>query len=277
MYKEDRIYVQEDTINIFKAGQYTLKDGTTVKLDKTKMEHSIKNTKKTTTRELSEKMKEFKNPNKKTQVLVVEADSFEAALVLSNKKHKVGVLNMASFKNPGGGYKNGAGAQEESLFRRTNLHECLLEKDYPIKFNELIFTPEVTVIKKSEFSKYNLLPKPEYLDIITCPAIKLYDYGQKFTFKEKQIVSTKIDMIFEAAIVNGDTSLVLGLFGAGAYKNDPNEVSALFKQALKKYDGYFDYIVFAIIDDKYTNNLMTCSKVLNIEALYFKDYVEMFE
>jgi len=32
---------------------------------------------------------------------------------------------MASASHPGGGYRKGAGAQEENLHRRTNLFQCL--------------------------------------------------------------------------------------------------------------------------------------------------------
>jgi uncharacterized protein (TIGR02452 family) len=32
---------------------------------------------------------------------------------------------MASRSNPGGGYRKGSGAQEENLFRRTNLFHCM--------------------------------------------------------------------------------------------------------------------------------------------------------
>lgn len=68
-------------------------------------------------------------------------DCLEAALIYSmgginkDSKHnvqtkKVALLNMASAKRPGGGYKTGSGAQEENLFRRTSLAFSLEDIDH---------------------------------------------------------------------------------------------------------------------------------------------------
>src|SRR5579885_3259113 len=67
------------------------------------------------------------------------------------------VLNMASDYKPGGGVEKGSTAQEESLFRRTNYAYTLTRNFYPLKANEIVYSPDVTVFKDE---KHNLLSKP---------------------------------------------------------------------------------------------------------------------
>jgi hypothetical protein len=58
-------------------------------------------------------------------VEVIDGDCLAVALQLKAAGYNPVVLNMANRKHPGGGWRNGAGAQEESICRRTNYHESL--------------------------------------------------------------------------------------------------------------------------------------------------------
>ena len=62
-----------------------------------------------------------------TIVKVENIDCLLAAEKLLNEGYHPAVLNMASRQNPGGGVQNGAGAQEENLFRRSNLFQSLYQ------------------------------------------------------------------------------------------------------------------------------------------------------
>ena len=91
----------------------------------------------------------------RTKVRVMNADSFNAAISLydegggKNNKHqsRVAVLNMANEKNPGGGWLNGALAQEEDLCRRSSL-SASLQDIYPWPSPLFcLYTPDVVVFR----------------------------------------------------------------------------------------------------------------------------------
>ena len=62
-----------------------------------------------------------------TVVEVVNADCLEEGLRLLDRGYNPAILNMASRQNPGGGVTRGAGAQEETIFRRTNIFRSLYQ------------------------------------------------------------------------------------------------------------------------------------------------------
>ena len=101
-----------------------------------------------------------------TEVRVRNADTLEEALAHCNGDEVPAVLNMASWRNPGGGVTGGSGAQEENLFRRSNLLWSLYQfKDYahqygitrnpegytyPITRQGGIYSPPAWVFRSSE-------------------------------------------------------------------------------------------------------------------------------
>jgi len=192
----------------------------------------------------------------KTNIRVEDCDVIESIINLnkyssSNKNNKMLVLNLASDKHFGGGVRNGAMAQEEELFRKTDYGNHYGQELYPLAKDEFVCTPCVYVVKDSNY---------KYLDVkdiipfdglaiagIRHPVLingRLNEYDYDLT---KQ----KIETIFKFAIHNKNTNLVLGALGCGVFCNPPEDIVEIYNYCLEKYDGYFKNIIFSVLG---TNN-----------------------
>lgn len=176
------------------------------------------------------------------------------------------VLNMASNSTPGGGVERGSKAQEEEIFRRTNLAVSLyphhpigqgrfgkqLDSYYPLD-KKIIYSKEITIFKDK-----NYINQPStIISVISAAATrnpKLSD--GKLLLKDVRIWKNKISDLLRAASDEGHTRLILSAWGCGAYKNPPSEIAKLFKEilSLEEFKGVFEDICFAIIDDHNSNN-----------------------
>jgi len=161
---------------------------------------------------------------------------------------RVAILNFASFRNPGGGARIGSNAQEEDICRCTNilpsLEDAAKQKLYPIELDEILYTPQITIIYNEDFTDVCDGVK---VDVISSAAIKVREFNRQEMVET--CMSEKINAIFQLAIKKGNKSLILGPFGCGAYGNDVNTVANLFCNALLEYGGYFNHIYFAFKHD----------------------------
>eukprot|EP00026_Physarum_polycephalum_P008685 Phypoly_transcript_08780.p1 GENE.Phypoly_transcript_08780~~Phypoly_transcript_08780.p1 ORF type:complete len:438 (+),score=128.42 Phypoly_transcript_08780:151-1464(+) len=217
--------------------------------------------------ELEAKFKGMKIEMKEEdKIFIVEGDSIEVGLWLKKRfDANPVVLNMASMNHPGGGYRSGSGAQEESLHRRTNLFQCLEDPylvcknrswSYPIPEFGGIYSPNVAVIRSSEEQGYAFKTVPESISFVSVaaysnpPTETLPSEEVVLSKKIAQLTRKKIETIFKIAIHNGHDALVLGAFGCGAYCNPAQHIAKLFNEALAIYKSHFRKVVFAILDAK---------------------------
>ena len=208
-----------------------------------------------------------------TNVKVLNEDCLNVANWLWSKGFKPCVLNMASRRMPGGGVLTGAGAQEENLFRRTNLFQSLYpfkeelareylveprEEQYPIeRFEGGIYSPTIVVFRGPESEGYPLLANPFPVSIATVPAINRPDLTPDghLTKEMENSYERKMETIFRLDFDGGNDALVLGAWGCGAFRNPPADIARLFHKTLDlhEFKNKFAVVVFAILDDHNTH------------------------
>lgn len=148
---------------------------------------------------------------------------------------KVAVLNYASARNPGGGYLNGAQAQEESLCRGSALHATLLRApDFyahhraersALYTDRVIHSPGVPVFRDD---RGRLLEAPYLAGFLTSPApnagvVRRRD--PELAPRIRTALASRAERVLEVAAVSGYRRLVLGAWGCGVFMNDPAEVA----------------------------------------------------
>ena len=203
-----------------------------------------------------------------TIVKVENIDCLLAAEKLLNEGYHPAVLNMASRQNPGGGVQNGAGAQEENLFRRTNLFQSLYQfapfasnfglpkskHQYPLDRNfGGIYTPHATVFRGTEQDGYPLLDTPYQMSFIAVAGINRPALAspERIASELVEPVKNKIRTIFRIGLLHGHDSLVLGALGCGAFRNPPSHIAHLFHEVMEEpeFKNKYRLLLFAILND----------------------------
>ncbi|MBD2690899.1 TIGR02452 family protein [Anabaena catenula] len=175
---------------------------------------------------------------------------------------QIGVLNFASAKNPGGGFLKGSQAQEESLARSSALYKSQLKCRQYYDFhrhessllysNWMIYSPNCPVFKTDDGE---LLEKPYLVDFITSPAPNAGMIQKNQQHLSEKILSTLINRtskVLSLAVEGGCDALILGAWGCGVFKNDPEVVAQIFADFLLpggQFWGRFKSVIFSVLDN----------------------------
>lgn len=178
-------------------------------------------------------------------------DTIEAMMrFAADRRRVVCALNFANGKDVGGGYKNGATAQEEDLCRRipalyTSLYRAAKDGMYPFgpstcssvdtpeKYADVLYTADLIVAREGEEGGFGLLPKDGQVQVslvaAAAPNIRFAN-----DVSDPELIYRTIQAIFLAPrmIQSEVTTLILGAWGCGAFGGNPAEIARLFVQAL---------------------------------------------
>jgi hypothetical protein len=135
-------------------------------------------------------------------------------------------LNMANAFKPGGGYLNGATAQEEDLCRRSTLYACLEQFKYPIPSQSMLYSRAVVITRDATNQRLAAgklskdLPVVAVISAATINKPPIATVNGKNTYKNQADATTQImtcRAILRVAGRNKHRRLVLGALGCGAF------------------------------------------------------------
>lgn len=261
--KDLRIKVFHNTVELVNTGFYYSEDNERIEFDDIE-EMSIG----TRFYENSFEVQNIIQNTELTTIEVVNADCMYEGIRLLNLGYNPAILNMASRHNPGGGVTTGAGAQEETIFRRTNIFRSLYQfapyaEQYNVKQSKLqypmdknfggIYSPKVTIFREDERNGYKLINHPKKLAFISVAGVNrpsLNRNGMIEDFVVEQI-KNKMRTILRIGLIHSHDALVLGALGCGAFRNPPKHIACLFDEVIKEkeFANKYKYIVFAILED----------------------------
>lgn len=226
--------------------------------------------------------------NYSTSIDLVEASTSDAARLMVKKGLKPLVLDMAN-KSDVGGAPHKASTQEEAGCREWTLYgnlQAVAQQTPNPDFNHCahqypssiagtqevggVLAPGVQIFREGPNEGWEYLSPAEVttVDVFASAAFNCnprlpVDRPQSET-AYKSVTKEKMRVMFRAAIVNGNDSLLLSAFGCGAFQNDPDVIAHLYSEVLSEpeFKGQFKKVTFAIIGMGGSNqNLKAFKKV----------------
>lgn len=184
-----------------------------------------------------------------------------AHLIKEGGVEHVGALNFASARHPGGGFLNGAQAQEESLARSSGLYPSLIACPdyYQVNRNTptalytdwMIYSPGCPVFRTDQGG---WLETPYRVDFITSPAPNagaIHQNEPQHVGDIEPTLQSRASKVLGLAANQGCEALVLGAWGCGVFANDPRMVAAVFGAALHATGAFwrrFQKVRFSVWD-----------------------------
>lgn len=286
-----RIIVQMGTVCATLSGQYTLAyTQEEILMDRQRLQRSVEKTVLYASDEYF--VSEFRNNGSagwtegKAAIRIVDADPVAVAEkimeIRPDHQRPPAILVIASKGSPGGGYKRGAGSQEEELVRRSTLLHNLEDPygfdpardwSYPLPEFGGAYSPDVAVLRDSENDGYGFREEPTYVSFIN---VAPYPSGQvnnglgsigggiaattQFGRKYNNIAGDvarnyfrKMEVILNIARDQGHQSIVLGAFGCNSGSTPSlvaSEIALMWKEVIETspyaFREFFDDIAFAL-------------------------------
>lgn len=190
--------------------------------------------------------------NRKTGIVLEDSDTVYSVVRHSAEAKNLGVLNFASFKRPGGGFLDGAMAQEEALCHSSDLYSILSQMTVFYETNKSylnrslyvdrgLYTPGVIFERGLTRCTANVIT-------VAAPnKAAAMCYKGVSSAENSRVLYSRLDFVLNIAVAHDIDVLILGAFGCGVFGQDATEVAEMFKMLLtERYMNCFEKVIFAI-------------------------------
>lgn len=216
---------------------------------------------------LSDEISLPKNPQHKCSIQVTSHTTIQEAMERYEElpSERICILDMANAHRVGGGYQFKRGTQEEMEMTQTGALGILTNlAEISPESGRATFLPNthlphgavgylktkilwknhpkcaVLIVAFADFRKpHGDFPESEFPDYASEGKLLIDD-----AYKKR--IRLEIYNLLKVAILKGETGLILGASGCGAFMHDSEAEAEAWKEALEYYDGYFHEITFAI-------------------------------
>lgn len=224
-----------------------------------------------------------------TKIILNEIGSIEAAKEQIDLGLNPAVLNYADAYHACGMYNSGSNAQEESICRVSTLSQTLYQyynrlwankvgvnlrpqPAYPMDLNFGGIYSRVSVFRDGPSAGFEFREQPYDTAIISVAALNLcrerpgkrtitnHEYATEnpddpMTEDGKIVMLNKIRTIYRIALDNGHDSMVLGAWGCGVFKHNPQQIAKMFLTVLSEdeFKNKFKEVCFAVLGEENYN------------------------
>jgi uncharacterized protein (TIGR02452 family) len=262
MNRAIRAALAQSTLSILEQGHYLLPDGRTINLADD-IQQCVTATRVFQPQELRALVTQALSRSATTPPVTLEIENETTlagiARLLRYPGEPVAALNFASARNPGGGFLSGAQAQEESLARSSALHASLVRapdfyephrSDSSLLYSDrLILSPRCPVFRNDAGA---LLDNVHHVTFISGAAPNAGALRSRQPGDLHLIPDTfrrRIENVLALAIWHGCGRIVLGAWGCGVFRNDPELVARTFMQLLRTdWAGQLSRVRFSVLD-----------------------------
>ena len=183
---------------------------------------------------------------------------------------KIGILNFASPREPGGNFKNGSESQETSIARSSTLYPALkadeaqqfyklytrenaeIAAPYYLNSHGMIYSPNICIFRDDDGN----WTYPFLVDVLSCSAVnagnvrKANGITSGLEVEIEKEMSERMGRILYLFECEGVRNIILGAFGAGVFHNHVATVARIWAHLLllpeARFKDSFDRVIFAI-------------------------------